>query len=57
LGQGKKNGFGLEINQKFIFEGQYLDGKKHGHGKLYLIESGYRYEGQFIENHKNGHGK
>ncbi len=57
MGQGKKNGFGLEINQKFIFEGQYLDGKKHGHGKLYLIESGYRYEGQFIENHKNGHGK
>jgi hypothetical protein len=37
--KGKKHGSGLEITNKFIYQGQYLNGKKNGIGKYIEFSS------------------
>ena len=38
------------------YEGDYIDGKKEGKGKLTFADGSY-YEGEFKENKRNGYGK
>ena len=61
---GKRNGKGKEyniINDKLLFEGDYIDGKRNGYGKEYYEEKYNRkivikYEGKFLNSKKNGKG-
>ena len=39
------------------FEGQYLNGKKHGKGKEYYYDGKIRFEGKYLNGKKNGIGK
>ena len=41
----------------FLFEGQYLNGKRNGIGKEYDWKNKTLYEGQFLNGKKNGKGK
>ncbi|XP_076469998.1 uncharacterized protein LOC143300288 [Babylonia areolata] len=52
-----RNGFGVYVyeNHFFRYEGEWKNGKKHGHGKL-VMKDGTYYEGQFIDGEINGHG-
>ncbi|KAK7115210.1 hypothetical protein V1264_001128 [Littorina saxatilis] len=53
----KREGYGVYVyeNQYFRYEGEWKNGKKHGHGKL-LMKDGTYYEGQFVNGEINGHG-
>ena len=37
-----------------IFEGEYLNGKRHGKGKEYNYSDKIIYEGDFLDGEKNG---
>jgi hypothetical protein len=37
------------------YEGQYIDGKKHGRGRLTFAD-GSAYEGEFLQNEISGQG-
>ncbi|KAK3765840.1 hypothetical protein RRG08_026307 [Elysia crispata] len=52
-----RDGFGTYVfeNSFFRYEGEWMKGKKHGHGKL-LMKDGTYYEGQFINGEINGNG-
>ncbi|XP_021354202.1 MORN repeat-containing protein 1-like isoform X3 [Mizuhopecten yessoensis] len=54
-----KGGSGLGVytyeNKYFRYEGQWRNGKKHGHGKLQMQDGSY-YEGTFNDGEINGHG-
>nr|KAG5708027.1 hypothetical protein BaRGS_025165 [Batillaria attramentaria] len=52
-----RNGYGVYVyeNQFFRYEGEWKNGKKHGHGKLVMSDGTY-YEGQFVNGEINGHG-
>ncbi|GFN80045.1 MORN repeat-containing protein 1-like [Plakobranchus ocellatus] len=52
-----RDGYGTYIyeNAFFRYEGEWMKGKKHGHGKL-LMKDGTYYEGQFINGEINGNG-
>ena len=57
---GEKNGIGKECNlytNKVIFEGEYLNGKKHGKGKEYYESCVLNYEGEYLNGERNGKGK
>ena len=40
-----------------IFEGEYLNGKKHGKGKEYYDNGKFKFEGEYINGERNGKGK
>ena len=48
--------FELSTNIK-IFEGEYLNGKKHGKGKEYNNKGKIKFEGEYLNGEKNGKGK
>ncbi|XP_005092118.1 uncharacterized protein LOC101861022 isoform X3 [Aplysia californica] len=52
-----RDGYGTYVyeNAFFRYEGEWMKGKKHGHGKL-LMKDGTYYEGQFVNGEINGHG-
>ncbi|GFR82095.1 MORN repeat-containing protein 1 [Elysia marginata] len=52
-----RDGYGTYVfeNPFFRYEGEWMKGKKHGHGKL-LMKDGTYYEGQFINGEINGNG-
>ncbi|XP_013083053.2 MORN repeat-containing protein 1-like isoform X3 [Biomphalaria glabrata] len=52
-----RNGYGTYVyeNQFFRYDGEWVDGKKHGHGKL-LMKDGTFYEGQFTKGEITGSG-
>ena len=53
-GKGKEYSFEGELK----FEGIYLDGEKHGKGKLYHYNSKIlKHEGEYLMGKKNGKGK
>ena len=49
-------GKGKEINNLYIYEGQFKKGKKEGKGKIIYKNNGDSYEGQFLNNNFNGGG-
>ncbi|XP_058017214.1 MORN repeat-containing protein 1 [Ahaetulla prasina] len=53
----RRNGYGRYVypNTFFKYEGQWKEGKKHGHGKL-LFKDGSYYEGEFVEGEIVGYG-
>ncbi|XP_071946110.1 MORN repeat-containing protein 1-like isoform X2 [Antedon mediterranea] len=60
LGETKKQlreGYGMYkySNSFFKYEGEWKEGKKHGHGKLLMADGGY-YEGEFVNGEIQGHG-
>eukprot|EP00057_Strongylocentrotus_purpuratus_P008627 XP_011663101.1 PREDICTED: MORN repeat-containing protein 1 isoform X2 [Strongylocentrotus purpuratus] len=52
-----RHGYGVYkySNKFFTYEGEWKEGKKHGHGKL-LMSDGSFYEGEFINGEIEGHG-
>ncbi|KAG9482265.1 hypothetical protein GDO78_011125 [Eleutherodactylus coqui] len=53
-----RHGYGIYVyaNSFFRYEGEWEDGKKHGHGKL-LFRDGSYYEGQFVRGEITGSGQ
>ena len=61
IGQFKHNKFHgkgkiINENNELVYEGDYLEGYKHGFGKLIFEDKSY-YEGNFFHNNLNGKGK
>jgi hypothetical protein len=55
--QGDKcTGLGAKVEDNLTYEGEWLEGKKHGFGVLYYA-SGVRFEGDFQDGKKHGKGK
>ena len=55
-----RNGITKEYNSnndKLIFKGEYLNGKRNGKGKEYFDEEHIRYVGQYLNGKRNGKGK
>ncbi|XP_072012072.1 MORN repeat-containing protein 1 isoform X2 [Engystomops pustulosus] len=52
-----RHGYGIYVyaNSFFRYEGEWKDGKKHGHGKL-LFRDGSYYEGEFVHGEITGSG-
>nr|XP_018670628.1 MORN repeat-containing protein 1-like isoform X1 [Ciona intestinalis] len=52
-----REGYGVYCyaNKFFRYEGEWLKGKKHGHGKLLMGDGSY-YEGEFKDGEIDGHG-
>ncbi|XP_046851572.1 MORN repeat-containing protein 1-like isoform X2 [Xenia sp. Carnegie-2017] len=52
-----RNGFGVYNypNKFFRYEGEWRKGKKHGHGRLVMVDGSY-YEGSFKNGEISGHG-
>nr|CAB3263905.1 MORN repeat-containing protein 1-like [Phallusia mammillata] len=52
-----RHGFGVYFysNKFFRYEGDWVKGKKHGHGKLMMADGSY-YEGEFKNGEIEGHG-
>ena len=44
-------------NENIIFEGEYLNGLKHGYGKEYNKKGYLIFEGKFLNGERNGKGK
>ena len=44
-------------NNKLIYEGEYLNGKRHGLGKQYNDKGKLKYEGEYFNGKMNGSGK
>ena len=55
-GNGKVKEYGGDFG-RLIFEGEYLNGKKHGNGKEYYDFDGLKYEGEYLNGERNGKGK
>ena len=56
----ESNGKGKEYNNynnKLIFEGEYIYGKRHGIGKEYDCDGKLLFEGKYLNNKRNGNGK
>uniref|UniRef100_A0A8D2AFA8 MORN repeat containing 1 n=1 Tax=Sciurus vulgaris TaxID=55149 RepID=A0A8D2AFA8_SCIVU len=56
-GRPPRNGYGVYVypNSFFRYEGEWKEGKKHGHGKL-LFKDGSYYEGEFSDGEITGFG-
>ena len=57
---GEKNGLGKEYNlytNELIFEGEYINGKRHGKGKEYNYNGKLEFEGEYLNGERNGKGK
>ena len=44
-------------NGKLIFEGEYLNGERHGKGKEYNSDGKLKFEGEYLNGKRNGKGK
>ena len=44
-------------NDELIFEGEYLNGKRNGKGKLYNDNGKLEFEGEYLNGERNGKGK
>jgi len=59
--EGKRNGKGKEfdkLDNKILFEGEYLNGKRNGKGKEYYKENGkLKFEGKYLNGKRNEKGK
>ena len=44
-------------NNELIYEGEYLKGKRNGHGKEYYYEGKLKFEGEYLKGKRNGYGK
>ena len=56
----EENGKGKEyngINNRLIYEGEFLNGKRNGFGKEYDINGCLLYEGEYLNGERNGKGK
>ena len=56
----EENGFAKEYRgglDDLIFEGTYLNGKRHGKGKEYYSNDQIKFEGEYINGKRNGKGK
>ena len=54
------NGIGKEykgVNDSFLFEGEYLNGKRNGKGKEYYWNGKMIFEGEYLNGKRNGKGK
>ena len=40
-----------------IFEGEYLNGKKNGHGKEFYLNGDIKFEGEYLNGRRNGFGR
>ena len=47
----------ISKNNKLIYEGEFLNGKRNGKGKEYYDDTDSIYEGEFLNGEKNGKGK
>ena len=45
------------IDDKLIYEGEYLNGERHGKGKAYYSDGTLSFEGEYLYGKKNGKGK
>lgn len=55
---GQFNGQGTYLFENCdVYEGQYVEGRKHGHGKLIMSEKGVMYEGEWVCGKQHGLGK
>lgn len=50
------NGYGTEVAEDYTYKGEFLDGKKHGKGKVEW-KDGTWYEGEFMQGKIEGTGK
>ena len=55
---------GKEIRKEYsiednilVFEGDYFNGKKHGHGKELYLNGDIKFEGEYLNGRRNGKGK
>ena len=51
----EKDGIGKEynlLNNKLLFEGQYVNGKKHGKGKEYFENGNIKFKGKYLKGRK-----
>ena len=53
----KKWGRGKLITNKFIYEGEFVNDKIEGKGRIKFLKSGIEYEGTFINDNIEGYGK
>ena len=56
----ESNGFGKEYNgydDTLIFEGEYLNGQRHGKGEEYFLHGKIKFEGEYLNGKRNGKGK
>ena len=53
-GKGKIKEY--QYNNKLLYEGQYLNGKRNGYGKEYCFDK-LLFEGQYLNGKRNGYGK
>ena len=56
----EENGKGKEyngINNRLIYDGEFLNGKRNGFGKEYDINGCLLYEGEYLNGERNGQGK
>ena len=44
-------------NGKLRFEGEYLNGKRHGKGKEYICDGELKFEGEYLNGKRHGKGK
>ena len=44
-------------NELLFYEGEYLNGKKHGKGKLYYTNGNIAFEGEYLNGKRDGKGK
>jgi len=45
------------LNNNIIYEGEYLNGKRHGKGKEFYETGELRYEGEYLNGKRKGKGK
>jgi len=56
LKNGKPHGFGKHETNDYIYEGEYVDGKRCGKGRYSSKKDDYVYEGEYLDNYSHGRG-
>lgn len=56
LNNGKPHGFGKHETDDYIYEGEYVDGKRCGKGRYTSKKDDYIYEGEYLDNYSHGRG-
>ena len=47
----------INMMVNYIYEGEYLNGKRHGNGKEFCCGDKILYEGEYLNGERNGKGK